>query len=628
MVDRRLSAIMAADVVGYSRLMGEDEAGTFAALKAHRAEFTDPSFTEHRGRIVKLMGDGVLVEFASVVDALECAVVLQRGMAERNADIPEDRRIEFRIGINLGDIIVDGDDIYGNGVNVAARLETLAELGGICLSGRVLDQVEKNVDVGFAFLGPQTVKNIDKPVNAYKVLLDPDDAGKMIGAAKPHAPQRRRWIALVALFALVIGAGGALTWKYMSQPAMDVASEKNTGSPLPDKTSLAVLPFTNIGGDPEQEYFADGMTDDLITDLSKVSDLFVIASNSVFTYKGKPVKVQDVARDLGVRFVLEGSVRRAGDRVRINAQLIDATTGGHLWAERYDREAADVFEVQDAVTRSIVSALALTLSPSEEAVVFQRETDNLQAYEAVLRGREHLSQLNRDGVAEAKNWFEKAIELDPDYARAYVNLGFLHYNEWRLWGLDWRNNLDRALALGQKAAALDDKLAGAYVLMALAHQYRGQHDAAEAEAQKALALNPTHAETLGNLGGFLKRSGRGRQAIPILEKAVRLEPFHPPHWLSWLGQAHFQAEGYEDAIAVLELAVQHEPDYIGFYVNLAASYAMMGQLDKARTAGKEILRLNPDFTISAFKAYISVSNRNAGDVEKLADGLRLAGLPE
>ncbi len=628
-MERKLTAILAADVVGYSRLMGEDEAGTHAALQTLRAEVIDTTIAGHRGRIVKLMGDGALVEFGSVVDALECAVAIQRGMSERGQDAPADKRIAFRIGINLGDIIVDGDDIYGNGVNVAARLETLAEPGGICLSSRVLEQVEKNVDVGYAFLGPQTVKNIDRPVNAYKVLLDQKDAGKTVGAPKSHAPRRMRWIALAALLALVVGAGGgALTWKHFSKSATNNASETDTASRLPEKRSLAVLPFTNIGGDPEQEYFADGMTDDLITDLSKVSDLLVIASHSVFTYKGKSVKVRDVARDLGVRYVLEGSVRRAGGRVRINAQLIDASTGGHLWAERYDREAAGVFEVQDAVTRDIVSALSVTLSPGEEADVFERETDSLAAYEAVLRGREHLSQMTRDGVAEAKIWFEKAIEFDPDYARAYVNLGFLHYNEWRLWGIDRDVNLDRALALGQKAAELDETLAGAYVLMALTHQYRGRHDAAEAEAQKALVLEPTHAETLGNLGGFLKRSGRGRQAVPVLEKAMRLEPFHPPHWLSWLGQAYFESGDHADAIRILEQAAEREPDYIATYVYLAASYGSAGYKEKAGEVGKEVLRLNPDFTVSAFKAYVSVSNRNACGVDRAVQALRLAGLPE
>jgi TolB-like protein/Flp pilus assembly protein TadD len=617
---------MAADVVGYSRMMGADEAGTHAALKALRAEVVDPMIADHHGRIVKLMGDGALIEFASVVDALTCAVVLQRGMAGRNAEVPADKRIAFRIGINLGDIIVDGDDIYGNGVNVAARLESLAEPGGICLSGRVLDQVEKNVDVGFAFLGPQTVKNIEKPVNAYNVLLDPADAGKVVGAPKAKEPGRP-WL-IAAAVALVVASGAAGLWYHQSRPDFEPPAVAKMPRPLPGKPSIAVLPFTNIGGDPEQEYFADGMTDDLITDLSKVSGLHVIASNSVFTYKGKPVKVQDVAADLGVRYVLEGSVRRAGGRMRINAQLVDAAGGGHLWAERYDRQAEDVFAVQDEVTRAIVSALSVRLTETDRAELERpRGTRNLEAYDALLRGRERLGRVSRKNVEQAKALFEKAIALDPNYARAYTNLGFLYWHEWRLWGLDRDRNLAKAMELGHKAVELDDRAAGAHLLVALVHQYRGEHDEAEAEGRKVLALDPTQAETLGNLGRFLKASGRFEEAIAVLEKAMRIDPHHPPDWIGWLGQAHFRLGRYDEAIRILEAGVAEHPDLLPLHLYLAQSYATSGRAEQAKAHVAEVLRLNPDFTIGAYEAYNRVSEvpRN---IEIDVSAMREAGFPE
>jgi adenylate cyclase len=625
-MERKLTAIMAADVVGYSRLMGADEAGTHAALKALRTEVVDPTIAQHHGRIVKLMGDGALVEFASVVDALTCAVAIQRGMTGRNAEVPVETRIAFRIGINLGDIIVDGDDIYGNGVNVAARLESLAEPGGICISGRVLDQVEKNVDVGFAFLGPQTVKNIDRPVNAYKVLLDPADAGRIVDAPKARKPGRP-WL-IAALVALVVAVGGAGLWYHQTKPDFAPASVAKMTYSLPDKPSLAVLPFTNIGGDPEQEYFADGMTDDLITDLSKVSGLHVIASNSVFTYKGKPVKVQDVATDLGVRYVLEGSVRRAGGRMRINAQLIDASDGGHLWAERYDRQAEDVFAVQDDVTRAIVAALSVQLTESDRAELEQpRGTRNLEAYDALLRGRKHLATVSRENVEQAKELFERAIALDPNYARAYTNLGFLYWNEWRLWGLDRDRNLAKAMELGRKAVELDDRAAGAHLLVALVHQYRGEHDEAEAEGRKVLALEPTQAETLGNLGRFLKASGRSEEAIAVLEKAMRIDPHHPPDWIGWLGQAHFRLGRYDEAIRILEAGVAKHPDVLPLHLYLAQSYAMSGRAEQAKAQAAEVLRLNPDFTIDAYKAYNGLIEV-PGNVEIDVPALRKAGFPE
>ena len=392
-VQRRLAAILAVDVVGYSRLMGDDEAGTLAALKAHRREFITPKTAEHGGRIVKLMGDGALVEFASVVDAVECAVALQHGLSERNADTPEDRRIVFRIGVNLGDVIIDGDDIYGDGVNVAARLEGLAQPGTICISRTVFDHVKGKVELGFEDLGEHRVKNITDPVHAYRVLTGPDDAGKLIGRAKPKPPPWKR-PAIATGFAILVAIAGMGIWLRASSPAIEQASVAEMAFPLPDKPSIAVLPFANMSDDPDQEYFAQGITDDLITDLSNVSGLFVISRNSTFGYKDKAVKIRQVAEELGVRYVLEGSVRRVGDEVRINAQLIDALTGGHVWADRYDRNLEDIFAIQDEVVDEVVSALSVELESGEQNRLNRTYALSPESYDLFLRARDFVTDVH------------------------------------------------------------------------------------------------------------------------------------------------------------------------------------------------------------------------------------------
>ena len=398
--------------------------------------------------------------------------------------------------------------------------------------------------------------------------------------------------------------------------------------PLPDKPSIAVLPFVNMSDDAQQEYFVDGMTEDLITDLSKLSGLFVIARNSVFTYKGKAVKVKQVAEELGVRYVLEGSVRRAGDQVRINAQLIDARTGGHLWAERYDGQLTDIFGLQDRVTNSIISAMAVEITPLEQQVLTRRETDNLQAYDYVLRGRQQLRRHSREGVANAKEFFEKAVDLDPSYARAHTNLGLLYYNEWRLWGRNRNENLALAMEYGRKAVAQDDRSAGTHMLLAVVHHYLGEQDEAEIEAQRALVLDPTHPETLGNLGDFLRRSGRPAEAIKLLNKAIRLDPYYPPDYLAWLGHSYFDLGEYEEAIRVLDEGVAQQPDYLPFHLFLAQSYATLDRQEEAKSQVAEVLRLNPAFTVSKYEAYMSLSIKNFKYLEPDLVAQRKAGIPE
>lgn len=626
-MERKLTTILAVDVVGYSRLMAADEAGTLASIKELRRELIEPKTAEYHGRVVKLMGDGTLMEFGSVVDAVNFSVDMQRAMAERNAKVPEDRRITYRIGINIGDIIVEGDDIYGNGVNVAARLEALAEPGGICISRSVHTQIAGKVDLDFEDLGQQKVKNIPKPVLVLRVLLDAP-ASEHIAVAATAAKLSQRWPMVAAgIVALVVVAGVAV-WQRPWEPREEPASVENMAYPLPDKPSIAVLPFNNMSDDPSQEYFADGMTEDLITDLSKVSGLFVIARNSSFAYKGQQMKVRQVAEDLGVRYILEGSVRRAGDEVRINAQLIDATTGGHLWAERYDGALADIFALQDKVTQKIVAALAVKLTIEDrKALEHSGRPLNLDAYEYVLRGRAKLAQANRQATIEARKLFENAIEADPKYARTYVNLGLLHYHEWRYWGLDRDRNMARALELAREAITLDDASAGAHVLLALVLQWRGEHEAADREADRVLSMGGVQAETLGNLGGYLWRATRHREAVDLLERAIRLDPLHTPDWLMWLGHSYLRLELPEKAAAVLERGVKRARDYVAVHLYLALSYAMLDRMEEARAQMNEVLRINPKFSIEAYVRYAGRNTRDRDALDREAEIMARIGFP-
>jgi TolB-like protein/Tfp pilus assembly protein PilF len=604
--------------------MGEDEEGTRARFNAHLTELIEPAIASRRGRIVKTTGDALLVEFASVVDAVQCAVDIQKGMADRNADEPDDQRIVFRIGVNLGDVIIEGDDIHGDGVNVAARLEGLADPGSVVVSGSVHEQVKGKVVFEFDDLGPQEVKNIAEPVRAYRILPEGQQATT---PARKKAPPRWRIPAIAAAVVVLISAGGVVWWQPW-MPNVEPASIDKMALKLPDKPSIAVLPFTNMSGDKEQEYFSDGITEDIITDLSKVSGLFVIARNSSFKYKGKSVDVRNLARDLGVRYVLEGSVRRAGDQVRINAQLIDTTSGGHLWAERYDGTLADIFVLQDRVTEKIVSALAVKLTIEDrKALEHSGRPLNLDSYEYVLRGRMKLAQANRQATIEARKLFERAIEADPKYARAYVNLGLLHYHEWRYWGLDRDRNMARALELVREAMALADVSAGTHVLLALVLQFRGEHEAADREADRVLSMGGLQAETLGNLGAYLWWATRFLEAVDVLERAVRLDPLHSPDWLMWLGHSYLRLKVPEKAAAVLETGVKRARDYVGVHLHLALSYAMLDRMEEARAQMKEVLRINPKFSIEAYVRYAGRNFRYRDGVDGDAEIMAQIGFP-
>jgi adenylate cyclase len=571
---RRLAAILAADVVGYSRLLEQDEAGTLAMLKERRRDILNPLVAEHHGRIVKVMGDGVLVEFASAVNAVACAVELQKRMTVANDGTTEERRgIVLRVGINLGDVVVDGSDLYGDGVNIAARLEEMAEPGTVYVSQTVRDHVRNKVGLTFEDLGEQSVKNIAEPVRVYRVVVTKGDTRDL---------------------------------------------------PLPVKPSIAVLPFDNLSGDPEQQYFSDGIAEDIITDLSKVSGLFVIARNSSFTYRGRAVKVQEASRELGVRYVLEGSVRRAGNRVRIAAQLIDGTTGGHLWAERYDRDLTDIFAVQDEVTREIVSVLAVKLTKGERRRIERRGTDNLEAYDYYLRGRELQLRRSREGNEEARPLLERAIELDPQFARAYSVLAGVHtidyVNQWRD---PPEESLRRAQELAQRAVELDDDEPEAHVVLGLVTMR--QHDRAMAEARRALALDPNLAWAHSLLGQVLYYSGRPQDAIEPLTTAMRLDPNDQDPFLHYLAMAYFGVGRYEEAAANLKRRIVRKPDTDMSRVLLAACYGHLGRVEEAQAQWREVMRINPDYSLEHRRRVLPY--KEPADFERIADGLRKAGLP-
>jgi TolB-like protein/class 3 adenylate cyclase len=535
-VKRKLAAILSADVEGYSRLMSQDEVGTVRTLNAYR-EAIGGIIQHYRGRVVDAPGDNLLAEFASVVDAVNCAVEIQRELAERNAELPETRKMQFRIGVNLGDVLEEEGRIYGDGVNIAARVESLAVGGGICISGKVYDEVKDKLGLEYEFLGEQPVKNIAEPVRVYRVLSFPGAAAHRVIIAKKE--MGRTWaIAALAIVAfLVVGVAAIFIWNHFFRPVSppaEVVSDEPPVLELPDKPSIAVLPFTNISGDPEQEYFADGMTDDLITDLSKISGLFVIARNSAFTYKDKSLQVEQISRELGVRYVLEGSVRKADEQVRINAQLIDAKTGGHLWADRYDGQMEDIFALQDRITQKIVSALAVELASGEEARVVAKETDNIAAYDAFLQGREHYVRRTPDDWANAVGYFERAIELDPNYGEAYAALALIYcestHNLWHeSLGASWGKARDLAERYLQMAMDNPTPLAHQVASKMLIDSHK--HEEALAEAERAVALDPNDANSYLAMANALIYAGRPKEAFDFVERAMRVDPHYPAYYL-------------------------------------------------------------------------------------------------
>jgi adenylate cyclase len=580
-VERKLVAVLAADVVGYSRLMEVDETGTLARLKAHRLELIDPVIAKTRGRIIKTTGDGLLVEFHSVVDAVQCANEIQQRMARRNADVSAARAIQFRIGINLGDVIVEDDDIFGDGVNVAARLEALAEPGGICVSAAVRDQVGERLDIVFEDIGEQIVKNIARPIRVYRVA-----AAAQAGAAESSV--------------------GAASGKPATKP------------------SIAVLPFSNMSGDREQEFFVDGLTEDIITELSRFRDLLVISRNSVFVHKGKPVKVQDVAREFGVDYVVEGSVRKAADRVRVTVQLIDAETDTHLWAERYDRQLQDIFAIQDEVTAAVVATLSGRVEAAAHERVKRKPTENMAAYECVLAGKILHHRSAREANVEALRMLDRAIELDAKYAHAHAWKACVIGQSWVYgWCADKELALKQVTQELEIALALDDNDADVHRVLAALNLTFDNHDKAAYHQQRALNLNPNNDVIVVQQGELLTWLGRPEEGSEWIRRAMRLNPYHPERYWNHLGRAQYTARSYAEAIESFSRITR--PDYT-HHAFLAAASARLGNNTAAKAHAGEVIALEPGFTARRYLA--TLHYKHAADREHYREGLIKAGLPE
>ena len=580
-MERRLAAILAADVVGYSRLIRADEEGTLASLNAIRKELVDPRIAEHQGRIVKLMGDGMLAEFGSAIGAVKMAAEAQQAIAQRNSELPEDRRIEFRIGVNLGDVVIDGDDIHGDGVNLAARLEALAEPGGICISAAVYDQVRDKLDMPFRDMGEQNVKNIDRPVRV---------------------------------------------WQWVAGTAPGSAGSPASPSPLalPDKPSIAVLPFDNMSGEMDQEYFADGLTEDIITELSRFQTFFVIARHSAFVYKDKAVTVQDVGRELGVHYVVAGSVRKAGDRLRVVVQLIEAASGNHIWAERYDHDLTDMFDLQDEVTRSIVAAIPGRLESADLNRIKRKRPEDMAVYDYVLRGKMHHHRGTQDDNTEALRLLDKAIELDPEFAEAYA----------------WKAcTLGQALARGfgdnkeelfaqdveavEKALSLDENNFECHWIMCEVRMIVARLEEAELHHQKAFALNPNDPRVVAQRSELLTWLGRPVEGVDWARQAMRLDPYNAAGRAHLLGRALYIARSYEDAIEAFK---QVRVPSFSHHAEIAACYAQLGSDEKASLHAGKVLSLKPDFSIADHVQGLPF--KESRDRDQYRDGLRKAGLPE
>ena len=588
-MERRLAAILAADVVGYSSLMGEDEAGTLATLKAHRTDFIDPTVAAHGGRIVKLMGDGALVEFPSVVDAVTCAVAVQQGMAERNADIPDNDRIVFRIGINLGDVIIEGDDIYGDGVNIAARMEGLAEPGGICLSAKVHEEVKNKLDVGYEDLGLKNVKNVIEPIHVFSVTTDASS-----GSRVPIDGQQLA---------------------------------------LPSKPSIAVLPFDNMSGDPEQEFFVDGITEDIITELSKFRSIFVIARNSSFVYKGGAKDIKQVGSELGVRYVLEGSVRRSASRIRVTAQLIEAATGNHLWAERYDRTLDDVFALQDEMTETIVKAIQPELEVAERERARRKPPESMDAWESYQRGLWHIYQMTGEDTALAGKYFQESLNRTPHYAPALAGKAYVTFvNVVMDYDAAKSQDRDRLLAEAEDLAALairiDDRDAYAQFVLGRLLCIKGDFDESIEHHRLAIDLNPNSAIAYYGMGFVLAVGGQPAEAIAMFDMALRLSPKDQYRWgfNNMKAFALVLTKDYDAAIEAGREGMRRGPQVFWPYCQVISALGHMDRVEEAQRVVADLLRLKPDFSTETIDKTIRI--KNASDRDHYLAGLRMAGLPD
>jgi adenylate cyclase len=572
---RKLVAILSADVEGYSRLMGQNEEQTIRTLTSYRTAISD-LVQQYRGRVVDTPGDNILAEFSSVVDAVNSAVKIQSELTERNTELPMEQRMQFRIGVNLGDVVDEEGRIYGDGVNIAARVESMAEAGGICISDRAYDQVENKLPFKYEDLGEHRVKNIRRPIGIYKVLMEADESEALS---------------------------------------------------LPDKPSIAVLPFVNMSGDPNQEYFSDGITEQIITGISRIRDLFVIARNSSFSYKGKAVKVQQVGRDLGVRYVLEGSIQKSGERVRVTAQLIDAITGHHLWAETYDRDLEDIFAIQDEITMNIIHALQIELTDGEQWRHWEGQTQNIRAFLFQLQGIEYLSRFTKDDIFQARKFLEKAIELDPNFPAPYATLGWSHLIDIFFgWSESFIESFEKAEKLAQKTLSLNDSMDFAHSLMSQIYLFKRQHDSAIEEAKRATVLIPNGAQAYTWLGFTLTYSSKSKEAISILKKAIRLNPFPPGYFYDFLGFAYRVAGQYEEALKAYKMAINNIPNALPVLLGMISCYINLDRPVEAQKTASEVMKTKSDFSLEWYS--LTMPYKNQSDLDRDIESLRRAGLPD
>ncbi|MEE4262305.1 MAG: adenylate/guanylate cyclase domain-containing protein [Desulfobacteraceae bacterium] len=579
-VTRKLRALLSADVKGYSLLMADDEVATIQTLKEYR-KIMSSCIEKRGGRVVDAVGDNLLAEFGSAVDAVQCAVEVQKELKVKNQGLSKDKRLEFRIGVNIGDVIQDGDRIYGSGVNVAARIEGLADAGGICVSRSTYDQIKNKLELSIEYLGEHEAKNIKGPIRVYKILMDSDSETQLV----------------------------------------DEPLE------LPNKPSIAVLPFLNMSGDPSQEYFSDGLTEQIINGLCKVSDLFVIARNSSFAYKGKAVSIKQIARELGVKFVLEGSVQKAGDRVRITAQLIDATTDYHVWSENYDRDLSDIFALQDEITLKLMRTMRIKLTVGEQARLWAEGTDSIQAFDARSRGFDYFLRMNEKDNKQARQFFEEAIKIDDTNSNTYALLGFTHISDFASrWSEFPLKSFEEAEKNAEKAIALNDSLDLGHMLLGWIYLFKRQHDMAIKEGKRAVELNPNGAEAHGILALIHNYSDNTELAIKLLKRAFRLNPIPPPHFYIYLAMAHRINGQYEKAIECCEKALSGDPNRLTPYFTLAASYSSLNRSEEAHKAVEEILRIDPNFSLEYYGKMQPHKNQKTTD--KFVEALRKAGLPD
>jgi adenylate cyclase len=628
-VKRKLTAILSADVKGYSRLMGKDEVGTIQTLNTYK-EVMAGLIQHHHGRVVDAPGDNLLADFASVVDAVQCAVEIQKELKVRNDKLPLNRRMEFRIGINVGDVVEEEDKIFGDGVNIAARMESLAEGGGIRISGIVYDQVKNKLTWRYEFVGKHTVKNIAGPVRVYRILMEPETSVSAVSRWKRVGLNYWKRIHPVFKVLIALVAAANIVWQFYillrpSRPPVEEVSKEKMALSLPDKPSIAVLPFVNMSGDPKQEFFSDGITEDIITALSKVPMLFVIARNSTFTYKGKPVKVKQISEELGVQYVLEGSVQTSANRVRITAQLIDALTGHHIWAERYDRDLKDIFALQDEVTINILKAMQVKITEGEQALHRDKGIRNLNCYLKLLEGQNYSNRFDIEGNNLARRMGEEALVMCPESSTAYHLLAATHMMDyWYGSSKSPQDSIEKAIELAQKAIALDDAYANPHGLLSFLYSIKREHAKAIAEGERAVALDPNGADVNAWYGLSLTFAGKPEEAIPLFQKAIRLNPFGPTWYFFNLGNALGNTGRFEEAVSAYKKALQRSPDNLLAHVLLAATYSMMGLEKEARAEAGEVLRINPKFSLDYFVKTLPYKDQS--QIDKVVNAMRKAGL--